>query len=286
MRNSASIIAFLIIVGAISFSSTGCSERKSVSNDTIATADSLHQIDTVAVDTMDKLISETPMPKAADELFDDFFFNFAANRKLQLRRIKFPLPVVGNDSVTHISASQWKTEHFFMHQDFYTLIFDNYKQMNLVKKTTINHVVVEKLYLKKQFFKQYVFDRINGQWNMTAIRHSGLSKNRNASFLHFYSRFTSDADFQLARINDPLDFSCPNPDDEFSNMDGFLAPEQWQSFAPELPGDIIYNILYDESEHIEGNQKILVIRGISNGQEMKLTFRIKEGGWKLVKMIM
>lgn len=286
MRNGAFFIAFLMIVSAISFSSTGCSERKSISNDSISTVDSILQKDTVASDTMDKLISETPMPKAADELFDDFFFNFAANKKLQHKRIKFPLLVERMDSVSHINASQWQTDHFFMHQDFYTLIFDNFKQMKLAKNTGVSHVIVEKLYLKKHYFKQYVFDRINGQWMMTAIKYSGLSKNRNASFLNFYARFTSDPDYQLSRINDPLDFSCPNPDDEFSNMDGFLAPEQWLSFAPELPGDVIYNILYEEKERIEGGQKILVIRGISNGQEMQLTFRVKDGGWKLVKMIM
>ena len=286
MRNGAFFIALLLIVCAISFSSTGCSERKAISKDTLISADSCHLKDTLVADTMDNIISETPMPKAADELFDDFFFNFAANKKLQFKRIKFPLRVIRNDSIEFISASKWETEHFFMHQDYYTLIFDNYKQMKLAKKTTIDHVVVEKLYLNKHSFKQYVFDRINGQWIMTAIKYNSIVKNRNASFLNFYTRFTTDSEFQVASINDPLDFSCPNPDDEFSNMDGFLAPEQWLSFAPELPSDVIYNILYDETERVEGNQKILVIRGISNGQEMELTFRIKESGWKLVKLIM
>ena len=35
--------------------------------------------DSLEVDTMELLIMETPMPRAADELFDDFLFNFAAN---------------------------------------------------------------------------------------------------------------------------------------------------------------------------------------------------------------
>ena len=48
-----------------------------------APADSDSIRDTAVVDTMEQIISETPMPKAADELFDDFFFNFAANGKLQ-----------------------------------------------------------------------------------------------------------------------------------------------------------------------------------------------------------
>lgn len=51
-----------------------------------APSDSVEIVDTASVDTMEQLISDTPMPKAADELFDDFFFNYAANRKLQLER--------------------------------------------------------------------------------------------------------------------------------------------------------------------------------------------------------
>ncbi len=41
-------------------------------------------------------------------------------------------------------------EHFFMRQDYYTLIFDNQKQMNLMKDTTIDHVVVEKVFYSRQ----------------------------------------------------------------------------------------------------------------------------------------
>src|SRR3712207_656841 len=92
---------------------------------------------------MESIIAETPMPKAADELFDDFIFNFAANKKLQHKRIHFPLDVYKNGKKDHqIQKKEWKTEHFFMHQDFYTLIFDNKKQMNLVKDTSVSHVEI------------------------------------------------------------------------------------------------------------------------------------------------
>ncbi len=40
-------------------------------------------------------------------------------------------------------------EHFFMRQDYYTLIFDNQKQMKLMKDTTIDHVVVEKVFYSR-----------------------------------------------------------------------------------------------------------------------------------------
>ena len=275
-------IVLAIVVGMVSFSSVGCSDKKPAPADSDSVSTSVAE---AAVDTMDQIIAETPMPKAADELFDDFFFNFAANRKLQMSRIKFPLPVyTGNDSV-FVQKKSWKMDHFFMHQDFYTLIFDNMKQMAVVKDTTIGHVVVERINLHKRHVRQYVFDRILGQWMMTRIVNEPLAKSKNASFLTFYSKFVADTAFQVRSVNDPLDFTGPNPDDDFSNMSGILAPEQWPSFAPELPGKTIYNILYGQ-KYSESNQKIFVIRGIANGLETELTFRRKGGHWKLMKLIM
>lgn len=40
--------------------------------DSVSIVDSL-TVDTTATDTMETIIAQTPMPRAADELFDDFF---------------------------------------------------------------------------------------------------------------------------------------------------------------------------------------------------------------------
>jgi len=286
IRKCAAFVVLTIAISTIGFSLEGCSEKKSAAlTDSLAT-DSLAE-DILMTDSLDNIIAETPMPQAADELFDDFFFNFAANRKLQLRRIKFPLSVYNGDSTAHrITAAEWTTEHFFMDQDFYTLIFNSNKQMDIVKDTTVKHAVVEKIFLNKHKVKKFVFDRINGLWMMTSIRNEHFKSNESASFLTFYSRFAADTTFQVESVNDPLDFTGPSPLDEFEDMDGFIAPEQWLSFAPVLPQGTIYNILYGEQKDTASNRKIFVIRGISNGQETELTFRIKDGSWKLVKLTM
>lgn len=277
------MVSAAIAFAAIGYGLSGCTEKKSLAGDS-ASADSA-LADTTPVDTMERIISETPMPKAADELFDDFIFNFAANRKLQMKRIKFPLPVVGNGKVKHLTPKQWKMEHFFMRQDFYTLIFDNQKQMDVVKDTSISHVVVEKIYLNRNHVKQYVFDRINGQWMMVEVANTSLKTSMNNSFLHFYNKFVNDTAFQVASINDPLTFSGPDPDNDFETMTGVLVPEQWPSFAPELPKGMIYNILYGQ-KYSRSRQKIFVIRGIANGLETELTFRRRNGKWKLMKLTM
>ena len=282
MRKILFFIAAFIVLSAIGFSTVGCSDKKTAADSTsVDTA----KTDSTAQDTLDDVISSTPMPKAADELFDDFIFNFAANRKLQKKRIKFPLPVYTGKKLTYIQPKQWKMEHFFMRQDFYTVIFDNLKQMNLVKDTSIDNVVIEKIYLPKRNVKQYYFKRINGQWMMTAMNVNAIYQNANYSFLNFYREFASDTAFQIRHINNPLNFTGPDPDDDFSNMSGVLAPEQWPSFAPQLPSRMIYNIIYGQ-KYTQSNQKIFCIRGIANGLEQELTFRKKHGKWMLVKLSM
>ena len=239
--------------------------------------------DTVPADTMEQLISATPMPKAADELFDDFFFNFAANRKLQRSRIVFPLPVVTAGKTDYIQKKDWQTEHFFMRQGYYTLIFDDMKQMSLVKDTSVSHVVVEKVFFAKKTVKQYVFDRINGLWTMRKIVYKPLYENTNASFLKFYQRFASDAEFQLASLNNPVVYVGPDPNDDFSTVESEITPEMWPEVASEMPSDMIYNIIYGQT-YTESDRKVFVIRGISNGMEVDMVFERKNGKWLLMRL--
>lgn len=283
MKKAVLFVMLALVVSVVCFSSLGCTGKNAsgadsdsiMSDDTTATADSV----------VDEMIVETPMPKAADELFDDFFFNFAANRKLQYKRIQFPLPITTGTRTTYVTKKNWKMDYFFMRNDFYTLIFDNRRQMGMVKDTSVSNVIVERINLQRHNVKQYIFERKQGLWTMTAIRNEKLAKSKNSSFLSFYNKFVNDTTFQVASINDPLEFTGPNPDDDFETMSGILAPEQWLSFAPELPHKMLYNILYGQ-KYTESNQKIFVIRGIANGIETELTFRRKGGSWKLMKLIM
>lgn len=270
-----------VVLVAIGSTTTSCKDKKSVA-DSIR-IDSL-QVDSTTRDTLESIIEEQPMPKAADELFDDFVFNFAANRKLQLTRIKFPLDVYQNDKVVkRIEKKDWRMEHFFMKQGYYTLIFDNVKQMDLVKDTTIDHVVIEKITFKNKSVKQYLFNRINGQWTLTSMGLKHISETTNASFLQFYQRFASDSAFQVQSLNDLVEFTAPDPDDDFSSITGSITPEQWPSFKPWLiPDGEIYNIIYGQ-KYTESNRKLFVIRGVANGMETELNFKVVKGKWKLMK---
>lgn len=263
------------------FISTGCNNKKpvevEVQTDSVA--------DTLETDTLGELIGEQVIPKAADELFDDFFFTFAGNRKHQMERIVFPLPVKNGDKTTHIEQRQWKMDRFFMPQNYYTLILDNRRQLKLPKDTSINHVVVEKIYLQKAWVKGYHFDRLQGEWKMTSIENQSLRGNANASFLSFYQRFATDSVYQADHLSEIISFKGPDPYDDSADLVGEITPEEWEDVRPEeLPSGLIYNIIYGQKyEH--SNQKILLLRGISNGQEMEMTFRREGGEWKLKKLV-
>lgn len=269
----------VITIVTMMLTTTGCADKKASGADSTMT----DSTDTTAADTLEQLITEQPMPKAADELFDDFIFNFAANRKLQMKRIKFPLKVVNGKTEKLLEKGQWKMEHFFMNQGYYTLIFDNRKQMKLVKDTSINNVVVEKIYLKKKKVKQYIFNRINGQWMLVEVNTGAMYQNNNASFLNFYQKFATDSTYQAHHLNSPIHFNGPDPDDDFSTMCGDILPETWPAFAPELPSGFIYNIMYGQ-KYTQSNQKILVMRGIANGMEMELTFVRRGKKWLLTRL--
>ena len=285
MKKLSLITVMLAVLTIVCFTSVGCTDKKPAPAVDSTAADTA-VADTQAMDSTEKLIEETPMPKAADELFDDFLFNFAASCKLQMERIHFPLAVYRNDKLKkHIAKRHWKMEHFFMRQDYYTLIFDNHKQMNLMKDTTIDHVVIEKVFYSRKVVQQFLFNRINGQWMMTSINYKPMYQNMNSSFLKFYGSFATDTAFQSRHLHNPVKFTGPDPDDDFSTMTGEIEPETWPAFAPQLPHGMIYNIIYGQ-KYTESSQKIFVIRGIANGMETRLTFNRIGGRWQLMKLEM
>ena len=265
----------------IMFSCTGnkANQTEEVPADSVADS-----IDTTDVDSMELLITETPMPRAADAMFDDFLFNFLANKKLQKERVIFPLRVTENGTITKIEKDDWQMEHLFMRQGYYTLLFNSDKQMQLMKDTAVSEAVVEKILLAKNQIKNYFFQRIKGAWLLREIKVTPLQSDANASFLAFYQRFVNDTAFQVKSISETVDFVGPDPDDDFNMMEGVITPDTWEAFAPTLPHKTLYNIIYGKPQE-EGNQKIYLLRGVANGLEMELRFKKEGGRWMLKKLM-
>ena len=271
----------MLVCVLLTFSCTGRQTSTDIDDVTDSVADST---DTVVVDTLEQLITETPMPRAADAMFDDFIFNFVANKRLQYERIVFPLRVTNADGQTAMTEkSQWNMEHFFMRQGYYTLLFGDDKQMTHMKDTAVSEAVVEKIILRKNEVRDYYFQRIKGAWMMREVKVTPIEASPNASFLAFYKRFVSDSVFQVKSINETVEFIGPDPDDDFSMMEGVITPDTWEAFAPQLPEKVLYNIIYGKQVP-EGNHKIFLMRGVSNGLELELRFKRVGNRWLLTKM--
>jgi hypothetical protein len=264
---------------------TGCKDLKPQNaDDSVLEEDSLEVADSLTEEeSMDELISEEPMPVSAEELFDDFLFNFASNKRLQMERVKFPIIVSSEAKADTLEKNDWQMEHFFMHHGEYTLIFDSEAQMEAVKDTSVNHAIVEKIFMDQGFVCQYQFDRKNGRWMLDRMNKQTMSHNPNASFLSFYRRFATDSVFRQQSLAQEIAFSGPDPDNDFDQMEGVITPDFWEAFAPELPHGTIYNIVYGHP-HSHSNTKIFVLRGIANGLEVEMTFHREHNQWRLTKL--
>ena len=63
-----------------------------------------HKADTL----LEAEVKEEPKPMEADELFDDFIFNYASDEALQRARTEFPLPYYNRDTPSKIEERFWK----------------------------------------------------------------------------------------------------------------------------------------------------------------------------------
>lgn len=269
-------------VASALFFSVGCTNKSSELSDTLLSDTTMS--DTMGLDTLSDIIEEEKLPATADELFDDFFFNFAVSKKIQKDRILFPLKVYSKGKEKSIESDKWKIEHFFMSQGYYTLIFHKASQIRLVKDTTVHDVTVERINVKRNLVTQWHFIRKRGLWKMDNIKYLSVSEYNDADFIKFYNRFVTDTAFQQRSLAESVSFTGPDPEDDFSTMTGSIIPEQWPMFAPWMPSGVLYNIVYGDKPYTNTNTRYFYIRGIANGLQTDLLFTKKGRSWKLEKV--
>lgn len=234
----------------------------------------------------DQVKDDTPKPIGADELFDDFIFNYATDTLFQRQRTIFPLPYYNVDTPLKIEKKYWKHDPLFADQTCYTLLFDSEDDMDLVGDTALSSVQVEWIFLKTRMVKRYYFERSKGMWMLEAINLRKMeeeTENENSSFVTFYTRFAVDSLYQREHICQPLQFVTVDPDDEFSILETTLDVDQWYVFRPALPVNKLSNINYGQRNEDGSSTKILKVNGISNGYSNIFYFRKRGGEWELYK---
>lgn len=274
------LTGFLIM---LVFLFSSCGNRKTKMDPFITIAEMVdsagHRTDTLP----QAEVKEEPQPLEADELFDDFIFNYASDETLQRERTKFPLPYYNRDTPMKIEKRFWKHDYLFARQNYYTLLFDRESDMDMVGDTMLKSVQVEWIYLKTRMVKKYYFERKAGMWMLEAINLRHIEEGEGENFVDFYTRFVTDSLYQSRHIEEPLQFVTIDPDDEFAILETTLDVNQWYAFRPSLPVDRLSNINYGQKNEDNSNTKILKVNGIGNGYSNVFYFRRRNGEWKMYK---
>lgn len=274
------IVGYVLLVAWLA----SCDHKKGESVENVTCTDSATESLWIATDSLilsPDTMPEKELPKTVDELFDDFIFEFAQNKKVQSTRVRYPLPVIMHGDTTWLKQKEWRHEALFLNQDYYTVLFNKARQMDLEKDTSLEHVDVEWMLLNKRLFKTYHFERHGGRWQLTQESVQSFQDSPLEDFLNFYTQFVSDSVYQMQCVVEPLRFITTDPDDDFQVIEGTLDSEQWMAFRPLLPEETLTNIRYGQTYH-DPNQMVLVKKGIANGLMDMLTFEKKSGKWKLV----
>ena len=238
----------------------------------------------IVIPVQEPEIEEMTGPTRADELFDDFIWNFSSDERLQRSRVRFPLQVVTTEGTEQLQREDWEFDGLLANQPNYTLMFDNEADLDLESDTSLNSAELEWLYLDSKIQQRYFFNRNKGAWVLDSIRMSPLAiDDGDGGFLSFYSHFANDSIYQLEHITNPIEFVTLDPDDEFTVLETTMGVSQWFAFKPDLPTDRLTNINYGQANNDSSRMKILKVNEFVDGSCIILYFRKRGGEWEMYK---
>lgn len=247
-------------------------------------------VDTISITTTsspllwtdDELSAESHSDKRAEELFDDFLYNYVQDTVMQRERAVFPIQELQLDGSTHnISEAEWSRDYRFTPADYTTTLYNSEAEMSINEDTALQQASVEKIYIERQYITAYDFTRNNKRWNLISIRNLSFADSDLKDFLQFYSRFATDEAFSSKSLSRSIHISITDPDDESQNIEGFINREQWPTVAPVLPDGVIMNVRY--GQQYQHSRRILMEKtSMGDGMSETLTFAKGNRGWELV----
>lgn len=274
---------FIIWCGVFMF--IACGGPKKQTQENVYAHDELYTEEFTLEDSTGGDFSGQPYPMAVDESFDDFVFAYAANKDFQVQRTTFPLRVYeANGDSSVISKLHWKPDSLFTDRYFYTILFDQENDMELISNPDITEAKVEWIYLNANNTKSYNFERIDKVWMLKSISKGYLEKYNNEEFVKFYNRFATDSLFQISRITVPLEYITIDPEDDFEILETVIDANSWTSLKPVLPTNKLVNINYGQEYNSKSKTKVLAVKGIGNGFSNVFFFKLNSKGfWELYK---
>lgn len=247
-------------------------------------ADQSLSVDSISMETAPPATDtvSTEPPATADGLFDDFIYNFMRNARFQKERVRFPLYCSENGRERIVEAGKWTFDALYANSPLYAVTYAGERARGSEKRSDLSHVVVEKINLKKDSVKQYVFDKENGRWMLVELNSHALTRADDYDFWHFFRDFARNSAFQQAHIKNPFGFKTYDSD-AFQEIDGVLDVEQWSDFRPELPADELVSINYDQ-RYAGSSVRVVVLTSPSAGLSSTLVFERHRKSWRLTRL--
>lgn len=253
-------------------------------------SDSLVDSSLMLGDEEDSLIAETPVSKAADGVFYDFIASFCQNSKYQRKRIAFPLiHSVNGDTVT-VSEKQWRFSKLHYNSDAYTVFFPDSKSLQLEKDKDIDNVTVQWYNTAANSASDYRFEKRDGQWLLTSIDEHSIDEDVNSDFLHFYSAFAADPEYQASHLAEVITYDGidPDNDDEFDAQflkNHKIAAANWnENLIPILPSQTFSNIDFGQDLSEASGERMVSLESPGSGFTSRLYFRRSGDTWHLFKI--
>lgn len=283
-RKTLRVVALVALVLGIA----SCGSRGGRMTASESEQDSLQDVpvdsqETVMPTDYEERVEELSGPTQRTEAFSDFFFSFLNDRRFQADRVKFPLHLtnVKGEKRTITRGSDFREYFAWPNADEYMLLLSNEAQMEHFQNAMdLTEIEVQVIDLKRLTIKGFDFSRAEKQWKLLEGREY-IPHGVYYDFLRFYQRFSTDNDFQTQSLARPLVYTMPDPDDERGEITGTLDPEQWPAFRPDLPRDVVSNILF--GQNLEQTRQITLVHcGIASGLLDVFTFRLVGERWQLV----
>ena len=283
MRQLVKIVILLFLTGMVFSCNIGKNDRTPFASiEDMVDSAAVARADSAALaDSLRRIEEEEVKPVRADELFEDFMYNFSSDARFQRRRVVFPLEFHDADTVYRIERKYWKQDTTFNRSNTYYILFDRESDLDLEGDTSLNAVRVEWVYLNTMMEKTYLFERVRGAWMLSRIDLKPLA-DADEDFTGFYRRFVTDSLFQSRHVANPLEFVTVDPDDEFSILHTTLGVSEWFAFRPELPDDVLPNIDYGQQNDGASTSKVIKLNG-SDGYSAILYFHKRRGECMLYK---
>ena len=232
-----------------------------------------------------QLFEEEVLPESADELFNDFFFNYTSDMNFKSQRQAYSLDCNMGDTVVKIHSSELDVYSELLVDDYYSIIYERDEDLAFQKDTSLNEVAVERIDLDGKQIEQYIFNRIEGKWMLTGVGRNEMDYNPNSDFLDFYKSFSSDSVYRKNCINEPLKFVMLSENDDVEDEIQELTSDEWLAISADLPlpAGVMINIDYGQTI-ISKNSKLLLVEGVSNGLSLTYRFMKIDGAWNLVEV--